>query len=328
MTLIDHAGNKGKILRGCYNNVGYHIVRLSKDGKSKRFLTHRLVALAFLPPPKDGQTQVDHKDCNPKNNKAENLRWMSGLDNKKAARGVRPGWDFKSEPVTVYDLDGNRHDFDCAYRASLFIGDVDNVVSSALRKGRHFVKGYFVFFTEENLRLPTIDELVKNHMWIEAILRMQIGEEYRIECNHLIATSLKRGLYDSAAHRGLYCKPKYNKEGGYLSATVLNEKPPKKVEVKEKRPVGRPKTGTPYIPLKQMNNTPEQWLAMRKWTLFFNSLPCDGVSREFHVAIVRDLLAIKSMASKLNKDSGYKKFRVKCDFDNSSICATSTFQNK
>ena len=44
-------------------------------GRGKAF--HRVVALAFLgPPPNDAYT-VDHIDCDPTNNKLENLRWAS-----------------------------------------------------------------------------------------------------------------------------------------------------------------------------------------------------------------------------------------------------------
>ena len=59
-----------KALKGYYIKVG-----LRKEGKIKYYRVHRLVAIAFLPPPQSGQTQVEHIDCDKHNNKVENLRW-------------------------------------------------------------------------------------------------------------------------------------------------------------------------------------------------------------------------------------------------------------
>lgn len=53
---------------------GYHKVRLYKDGSSKQFLVHRLVAKAFIPNPHK-LPQINHKDENKKNNFVDNLEW-------------------------------------------------------------------------------------------------------------------------------------------------------------------------------------------------------------------------------------------------------------
>jgi hypothetical protein len=42
---------------------------------------HRLVAKAFLPPPTEEQTQIDHIDRNRANNVATNLRWVTAKEN-------------------------------------------------------------------------------------------------------------------------------------------------------------------------------------------------------------------------------------------------------
>lgn len=64
------------------NNSGYARVSLRKDGKSKEFLVHRLVALAFIENPKNLAT-VNHIDGNKLNNSVENLEWLSLSDNIK-----------------------------------------------------------------------------------------------------------------------------------------------------------------------------------------------------------------------------------------------------
>lgn len=62
------------------NGKGYKLVSLSKNGKRKNEYVHRLVAEYFLDK-KDGANVVNHKDCNPSNNKASNLEWCSQQEN-------------------------------------------------------------------------------------------------------------------------------------------------------------------------------------------------------------------------------------------------------
>lgn len=68
--------HKGKILKQDINYKGYHRVRLQKDGKSKSFSVHRLVALAFIPNP-NSLPQVNHIDENKSNNCVSNLEWCT-----------------------------------------------------------------------------------------------------------------------------------------------------------------------------------------------------------------------------------------------------------
>ncbi|EGQ4394612.1 HNH endonuclease [Staphylococcus pseudintermedius] len=59
-------------------------VTLWKNGKSKGFLVHRLVAFAFIPTIK-GKNCINHIDGNPKNNNVENLEWCNHLENNRHA---------------------------------------------------------------------------------------------------------------------------------------------------------------------------------------------------------------------------------------------------
>ena len=54
----------------------YIQVILCKNGKTKAFLVHRLVAEAFIPNP-NNLPCVNHKDENPKNNHVDNLEWCT-----------------------------------------------------------------------------------------------------------------------------------------------------------------------------------------------------------------------------------------------------------
>ena len=66
------------LIKACENSRGYMLVSL--DGKVQRL--HRVVAKAFIPNP-NKKEMVNHKDGNPKNNKAENLEWNTNGENQK-----------------------------------------------------------------------------------------------------------------------------------------------------------------------------------------------------------------------------------------------------
>lgn len=56
--------------------IGYVSVQLSKNGKAKLHLVHRLVAEAFIPNPHEYK-YVNHKDEDKTNNNVSNLEWCS-----------------------------------------------------------------------------------------------------------------------------------------------------------------------------------------------------------------------------------------------------------
>ena len=61
---------------------GYYAVTLSVDGNNKNIGIHILVAEAFLEKPDSSETlEVNHIDCNRKNNRADNLEWVSHREN-------------------------------------------------------------------------------------------------------------------------------------------------------------------------------------------------------------------------------------------------------
>ena len=66
----------GKELKLQMDKCGYSIVRLSKNGISKNWIVHRLVAETFLPNP-NNLPQVHHKNHDIKDNRVCNLKWVS-----------------------------------------------------------------------------------------------------------------------------------------------------------------------------------------------------------------------------------------------------------
>lgn len=73
---------KEKILNCVSNKKGYLTIQLYKNGKQKQYFVHRLVAQAFINNFQN-KPQINHIDGNKKNNKVDNLEWVSNLENNK-----------------------------------------------------------------------------------------------------------------------------------------------------------------------------------------------------------------------------------------------------
>lgn len=73
--------NKEHVLRPRLSSSGYPNIILYKDGKAKCYTIHRLVAQHFIPNP-DNLPEVNHKDENRLNNKADNLEWCTSKYNR------------------------------------------------------------------------------------------------------------------------------------------------------------------------------------------------------------------------------------------------------
>jgi hypothetical protein len=71
-----------KILKGELNYAGYRMVTLFKEGNRQAKRVGRLVAFAFLEPDLF-RTQVNHKNGNRSDDRAENLEWTTCSENHK-----------------------------------------------------------------------------------------------------------------------------------------------------------------------------------------------------------------------------------------------------
>jgi hypothetical protein len=83
--VIEHTNHglcliKGKLRKLPISDKGYHKVGLNKDGKTKKFAVHRLVAQAFIPNP-ESKPQVNHIDGVKTNNNVSNLEWVTNYEN-------------------------------------------------------------------------------------------------------------------------------------------------------------------------------------------------------------------------------------------------------
>ena len=76
---VRSTGKKKGIMRPG-TSKGYLKVGLTKDGSRKMYRVHRLVAFAFIPNP-DNKPEIDHINGDRKDNRVENLRWMTHKEN-------------------------------------------------------------------------------------------------------------------------------------------------------------------------------------------------------------------------------------------------------
>ena len=116
---------KGRILKPGIQNIGYKIVVLSKNGKTKSYRIHRLVAENFIPNPNNYKC-INHKDENKLNNHINNLEWCTvAYNNTYGAKQERHSKAMKKKvgrKINQYDLEGNLiNSFDCIIDAERFL---------------------------------------------------------------------------------------------------------------------------------------------------------------------------------------------------------------
>ena len=87
-----------------FTNKGYEYAHLCKNGKHFNAKVHRLVAVAFIPNP-ENKPQVNHKDGNKMNNRANNLEWATALENQRHARETGLNSAGRNNPITSKAVD-------------------------------------------------------------------------------------------------------------------------------------------------------------------------------------------------------------------------------
>lgn len=125
------------------DNRGYMGVELvSDDGKSKRVLIHRLVAMAFIPN-KGNLPQVNHKDENKANNNVQNLEWCTAQYNMNygtapARRRESTEWFYKSERIKAISRENGKA---VSKRVSQFTKDGDWIATYESAKAASLATG-------------------------------------------------------------------------------------------------------------------------------------------------------------------------------------------
>lgn len=150
-----------KILKNNLMKNGYCRVTLTKDGKQEQYYIHRLVATAFLPND-DGLPEVDHIDANPRNNRIDNLRWVTHLTNMHHCVEMGRNYDGTANLLSrnariktslklrkpVLRSDGRV--FNSVKEAAAYMGLSANYISKVIRKEKECRGFRFTFLTKES----------------------------------------------------------------------------------------------------------------------------------------------------------------------------------
>lgn len=124
----------GKILRPRPTKNDYLMVYLSKNGKQKNYLIHRLVAQEFINNP-DGKLEVNHLDGDKSNNCTTNLEWSTRGENTKHAfkiglRHVNKDKIIESKRKSVCQIDISTGDIIRIWKSSREASRVLNISQS------------------------------------------------------------------------------------------------------------------------------------------------------------------------------------------------------
>ena len=138
---------------------GYIKTMILVNGKYKTVKLHRLVAKAFVPNP-DSKPQVNHKDGDKRNNAADNLEWITNIDNAHHAvdhglfensfKAMSDANSRRKKRVVAIDRSGRQIEFESINEASRALEVIRRHIQEVLKGKRNQAKGYtFKLNTEE-----------------------------------------------------------------------------------------------------------------------------------------------------------------------------------
>lgn len=141
-----------KILKSIKKRDGYLMVNLSKEGKQKTCLIHRLVASTFLDNP-NNLFEVNHIDEDKTNNRADNLEWCSreyncnyGTRNKRI-----------SIPILQLSLDGKLiRKWNSAREVERELNIAHNQITACCKKRKNYKSagGYKWGYADDYEKIP------------------------------------------------------------------------------------------------------------------------------------------------------------------------------
>lgn len=150
---------RGHVLPQYIKNNGYMGVTLTISGKTVNLRAHRIIASCFIPNP-NSLPQVNHKDCNPANNRIENLEWCSASYNSQYREKYGASMtELRGRPLFVVVLKtGKILRFASIGEASretgVNIGGISMVIKGkCLQAGGYYFTEYNSEITKEKLQL-------------------------------------------------------------------------------------------------------------------------------------------------------------------------------
>lgn len=138
----------GKIMKQKLNHNGYSTIQLTKNGKQKRYMVHRLVAIAFIPNP-NNLPFINHKDEVRTNNCVSNLEWCTAAYNAtygtciEKRRITQQRTNKNMKPVIGFDGE-KQFEFISIHSAaralSLHVSNIQQAIKNSTKCGKYYWK--------------------------------------------------------------------------------------------------------------------------------------------------------------------------------------------
>lgn len=186
---------------GISRNKKYLAVTAYKDGKQRHYYVHRLLAEAFIPNP-ENKPQVNHIDGNPRNNKLENLEWVTAKENIEHAYkiGLVPTLKTAKECITCTNKTMSKDGVctECKVNSKR--------IENKIRRDLEITKTV----SDVEKSILTDKELRAINLRIESMTYEQIAKEMGVT-RQRVEQLVKRSIDKSEAYKkGIY-KPKSSK---------------------------------------------------------------------------------------------------------------------
>lgn len=140
--------SKGRILKAHKSSKDYLYARLCKEGKTKSYYVHRLVAIAFVDNP-EGYNEVNHKDENKENNCADNLEWCNRQYNMTYNGRAKRVAEKLKKPIFSVDKESGLIMYWESTREAERCTGISNVSICNCLKGKRNSAGGFLWFYAE-----------------------------------------------------------------------------------------------------------------------------------------------------------------------------------
>lgn len=200
---------KGVMIKTSINKKGYEILRIHADGKQKTIKMHRAVAMHFHPNP-ENKPEVNHKDFNKLNNRADNLEWATQEENMDHAweNGRVPHVKLKKPDIVFirenYAVHGPQK------LSEMFNCSKSTIYNIATNKSRNFDKSTIV--KQKVFRVAPA--------WTKKITHLGSGEVY----NSAEELSTISGIPVKEIQRRLNGERKNNLPYAYLEDMIITNK--------------------------------------------------------------------------------------------------------
>lgn len=146
---LGNVKNKTKNRKLHLRKDGYLDIPLCKNGKTKYYLVHRLVAMAFINNP-NNYKEVNHKDENKQNNNVNNLEWCDRLYNIKYGNGYITRAEKRKRKIRQYDKNYNFiKQWDSVNEVSKILNIKAPHITRVCKKERKTTGGYIFEYCKE-----------------------------------------------------------------------------------------------------------------------------------------------------------------------------------